>query len=457
MALIKSISGIRGTIGGKPGEGLTPIDLVTLTAAYAQYLKEEGQTLSVVVGRDGRISGKMVQGLVVSTLQACGVNVIDCGLSTTPTVEMLVPAEEAGGGIILTASHNPKEWNALKLLNSRGEFLDGKAGERILQIAEEGRYIFEPIDKVGLHIKNKNGIHYHINKILEYPLVNIEAIKKQNYTVVVDAVNSTGSLSLPPLLEALGVAKVIVINEQITGDFAHNPEPLEQHLTELSAKVVENSAALGVAVDPDVDRLAFIGEDGSYLGEEYTLVMIADYMLQHRKGAVVSNMSSTRALQDVAERYGCKRVASKVGEVNVVEAMKKHNAVLGGEGNGGVIIPDLHYGRDALAGVALMLSYMATSGKSAKAIRNEQPDYFMAKMKIDLPNLKDADALLQRAGERYKQEKLTLEDGVKVDYSDRWLHLRKSNTEPIVRVYAEAPVHAEAEELAEKAIADLSA
>ncbi|WP_411768756.1 phosphoglucosamine mutase [Winogradskyella sp. A3E31] len=456
MTLIKSISGIRGTIGGKVEENLTPIDAVKFAAAYGVWIKQQRDkdNYRVVVGRDARISGEMIQNLVMNTLVGLGIHVIDLGLSTTPTVEVAVPMEHADGGIILTASHNPKQWNALKLLDSKGEFLNGVEGEKILKIAESDAMTFAEVDDLGKITKNQAYIDMHIDAVLELPLVNKKAIENANFKVVVDGVNSTGGIAIPLLLERLGVHPIKLYCEP-TGHFPHNPEPLKEHLTDLSNAVVKERADLGIVVDPDVDRLAFMDENGEMFGEEYTLVACADYVLGKVPGNTVSNMSSTRALSDVTEKHGGSYEASAVGEVNVVELMKQNHAVIGGEGNGGIIYPDLHYGRDALVGVALFLSLLAEKKMKVSALRATYPSYFMSKKKIELTPQLDVDGILKAMEEKYSHEKLTTIDGVKIDFSDSWVHLRKSNTEPIIRIYTEAPSQNEADQLAEKIISEI--
>lgn len=458
MTLIKSISGIRGTIGGKVGDNLTPIDAVKFASAYGIWLKEQRnkENYRVVVGRDARISGEMIQNLVMNTLVGLGIHVIDLGLSTTPTVEVAVPMEHADGGIILTASHNPKQWNALKLLNAKGEFLNAAEGARILEIAEADQMTFAEVDNLGKITKNEAYMDIHIDEVLKMPLVNKKAIKDAKFKVVVDGVNSSGGIIIPLLLERLGVEAVKLYCEP-TGHFPHNPEPLKEHLQDLSAMVVNEQAHFGIAVDPDVDRLAFVDEKGDMFGEEYTLVACADYVLSKTPGNTVSNMSSTRALRDITEKHGGSYEASAVGEVNVVELMKKKNAIIGGEGNGGIIYPELHYGRDALVGVALFLSLLAEKGMTTSALRGTYPNYFMGKKKIDLSPGLDVDGILKAMEERYKNEKLTTIDGVKIDFSESWVHLRKSNTEPIIRIYTEAPSQDEADGLADKIISEIKA
>jgi phosphomannomutase len=455
MALIKSISGIRGTIGGKPGKGLTPIDVVKFTTAYGAWVAQQGTNKKIIIGRDGRISGGMVRNLVVATLQGIGCDVVDLGLSTTPTVEMAVKMENAGGGIILTASHNPKEWNALKLLNHDGEFLNAAEGQWILDYAANVETDYASIDNVGTLREDNTYIEKHIQVILEHPLVDVAAISKMNYKVVLDSVNSTGSLSVPPLLRALGVNDIIVINEEVTGHFAHNPEPLPENLKELCSTVANNKATLGIAVDPDVDRLCFVCEDGSLFGEEYTLVAVADYILTHKKGNTVSNLSSTRALKDVTEKHGGQYSPSAVGEVNVVKKMKETNAVIGGEGNGGIIVPELHYGRDALIGIALFLTHLAKIGMSVKELRATYPNYFISKNKIELKEDVDVKAIFEEIKKKYATQPINTEDGLRIDFDNNWVHLRTSNTEPIIRIYSESPTEATANELAQKIMADI--
>ncbi|MEW4925609.1 phosphoglucosamine mutase [Algibacter sp. 2305UL17-15] len=458
MTLIKSISGIRGTIGGQVGENLTPIDAVKFAAAYGAWLKQQRakENYKVVVGRDARISGKMIQNLVMNTLVGQGIHVIDLGLSTTPTVEVAVPMEHADGGIILTASHNPKQWNALKLLNSDGEFLDGEEGAKILELAEGNTIEFADVDSLGKITKNKAYFDLHIIEVLDLPLVNVKAIEAERFKVVVDGVNSTGGIVIPLLLERLGV-DVIKLYCEPNGQFPHNPEPLKEHLTDLSDAVKKHNADFGLVVDPDVDRLAFMDENGEMFGEEYTLVACADYVLGHNPGNTVSNMSSTRALRDVTEKHGGMYEASAVGEVNVVKLMKKNKVVIGGEGNGGIIYPELHYGRDALVGIALFLSLLAEKGMKVSELRKTYPSYFMGKKKIQLTPGLDVDGILKTMEERYKNEKLTTIDGVKIDFSESWAHLRKSNTEPIIRIYTEAKSQEEADALADKFIAEIGA
>ena len=456
MTLIKSISGIRGTIGGFQGENLTPIDAVKYAAAYGSWVKQqrEKNNYTVVVGRDARISGNMMQQLVMNTLIGLGIHVVDLDLSTTPTVEIAVMLEHADGGIILTASHNPKQWNALKLLNHKGEFLDAKEGQKILDIAENENINFSEVDDLGKITSNQAYIDLHIDEILDLPLVDVEAIKKAKFKVVVDGVNSTGGIAVPALLEALGVEPVKLYCDP-TGEFPHNPEPLKEHLGDLMNRVVDERADFGIVVDPDVDRLAFVDENGDMFGEEYTLVTVADYVLQHTPGNTVSNMSSSRALRDITEKRNGNYTASAVGEVNVVVKMKETNAVIGGEGNGGIIYPELHYGRDSLVGIALFLSYLADLRISVSVLRKTYTSYFMSKKKIQLTPELDVDELLKAMEVRYASEEINTIDGVKIDFYDHWVHLRKSNTEPIIRIYTEAKSQEEADHLADKIIGEI--
>jgi phosphomannomutase len=458
VALIKSISGIRGTIGGKTGEGLSPLDVVKFAAAYGTWVIRQGKPdrkIKIVVGRDARISGELINRLVTGTLCGLGINVIDGGLSTTPTIEMAVTAEKADGGIILTASHNPKQWNALKLLNKKGEFISGKDGEEVLAIAEAGDYVFAEVNKLGKVVEKGNFVEDHINAILALPLVDVEAIKQRNFKVVVDAVNSTGGIVIPQLLRALGVEQITELYCEPTGDFAHNPEPLPENLRDIAKAVTKNKADIGIVVDPDVDRLALVCEDGEMFGEEYTLVAVADYVLKNKKGNTVSNMSSTRALRDVTEKAGGKYFASAVGEVNVVEVMKENNAVIGGEGNGGIIYPELHYGRDALVGIALFLSHLAKYGKTTSMLRSTYPDYHISKNKIELTKEIDVDSILSGIQSKYKKQPINTIDGVKIEFDKEWVHLRRSNTEPIIRIYSESVSETTAENLAKKIMLDI--
>lgn len=458
MTLIKSISGIRGTIGGTPGDALTPIDLVKFTASYSQWLKEtvaaDGRRLRVVVGRDARLSGQMVSDIVEGTLMASGVDVIAIGLATTPTTEMAVTGHGADGGIILTASHNPKQWNALKLLNAKGEFLNAAEGQRVLEIADTEAYTFPEIDGIGSVIVRESYDKQHIDAVLALPLVDVEAVRQAKFKVVVDAVNSVGGIVMPALLKAMGV-EVVELNCTPDGKFAHNPEPIPEHLTEISALVPASGADLGVVVDPDVDRLALINEDGTMFGEEYTLVAVADYVLSKTPGNTVSNLSSSRALADVTARYGGSYAAAAVGEVNVVAKMRETDAVIGGEGNGGVIYPALHSGRDALVGVALLLTYLAKTGKKLSELKATYPAYYISKNRIDLVPGTDVDGILAKMKAKYASEKVNDIDGVKIDFPTEWVHLRKSNTEPIIRIYAESKDKASAEALANRIIADI--
>lgn len=451
MSLIKSISGIRGTIGGAPGEGLSPLDIVKFTAAYATLISRNatGNSRTIVVGRDARLSGPMVSNLVTSTLTAMGMDVVNIGLASTPTTEIAVVEEGAIGGIIITASHNPKQWNALKLLNEKGEFLNDAQGKEVLRIAESGEYTFAEVDNLGHEYVNDTYNRRHIEQVLALELVDTDAIAKANFTVAVDAVNSVGGIVIPQLLRALGVKNIIELNCEATGKFAHTPEPIPQNLTQISSLMADGKADVGFVVDPDVDRLAIVMEDGRMFVEEYTLVSIADYVLSHTPGSTVSNLSSSRALRDVTAARGCIYNAAAVGEVNVVTKMKETNTIIGGEGNGGVIYPAAHYGRDALVGVALFLTLLAKSGKKVSELRATYPAYEIAKNKIELTPDLDVDAILQAVKERYAGEHITDIDGVKIDFADSWVHLRKSNTEPIIRIYSEAHTMAEADELAE--------
>lgn len=458
MTLIKSISGIRGTIGGNVGEALTPVDAVRFASAYGTWLKENNSgRLKVVIGRDARISGQMIADLVISTLVGLGIDVVNLNLSTTPTVEVAVPMENAHGGIILTASHNPKQWNALKLLNSKGEFISGEEGARVLEIAEADAFSFAEVDDLGSVTNDATYLQKHIDAVLALPLVDKKAIEAANFSVVVDAVNSTGGIFVPALLEALGVKKITRLYCEPTGHFPHNPEPLPEHLTDLAEKIKEVSADLGITVDPDVDRLAMVCEDGSMFGEEYTLVAVADYVLTHTPGATVSNLSSTRALRDVTEARGLLYTAAAVGEVNVVKAMKDSNAVIGGEGNGGVIYPESHYGRDALVGIALFLSHLAHKKMTVSQLRDSYPKYTISKNKIELTPEIDVDAILHGMAEKYASEEVDTTDGVKIYVGKEWVHLRKSNTEPIIRIYSESENEAKANQLAEKIITEIRA
>ena len=448
MSLIKSISGIRGTIGGKAGEGLSPLDIVKFTAAYATFIRSKNPySQTVVVGRDARVSGEMVRQLVSGTLIGMGFDVTDIGLATTPTTELAVVQEKASGGIILTASHNPKQWNALKLLNDKGEFLNAKEGNEILRIAEEEAFVFADVEHLGKIRTDDSYTRMHINHVVSLKLVDVEAIRKAGFTVAFDAVNSVGGIILPELLKALGVKRIIGINTDPTGIFAHNPEPLPEHLNEIAETVKKEKADVGFVVDPDVDRLAIVTEKGEMFGEEYTLVSVADYVLQHTPGNTVSNLSSTRALRDITEKYGTIYTASAVGEVNVVAQMKASNAVIGGEGNGGIIYPESHYGRDALVGIGLFLTQLAKSGKTTGELRTQYPNYYMAKHRLELTPDTDIDGLLQAIKTKYAGYPVNDNDGVKIDFPNKWVHFRRSNTEAIIRIYAEAPTKEEAEAL----------
>ncbi len=450
MTLIKSISGIRGTIGGRAGEGLTPIDIVKFTAAFGKILMQKTGNKKIVVGRDARESGEMVSNLVVGTLQSIGAEVVDLGLSTTPTVEIAVPLENAAGGIILTASHNPGQWNALKLLNHLGEFISDTEGKEVLTLGESLDFDFAEVQDLGSVRYDDSYLQKHIDAVLALEFVDVDAIKNANFKVAVDAVNSTGGIFIPALLEALGVQTIYKIHCEPNGKFPHNPEPLKEHLTDLSAAVLENGADLGIAVDPDVDRLVFMMEDGELFGEEYTLVAVADYLLSKKSGNTVSNLSSTRALRDVTLKHGGEYFAAAVGEVNVVTKMKEVNAVIGGEGNGGVIYPESHYGRDALVGVAILLSHLAKMGKKISTYRAELPQYYMSKNKITLTPDLDIDGLLTKMQVKYAHENHSTIDGLKIDFANEWVHLRKSNTEPIIRIYSEGPTLEAAESIAQK-------
>ncbi len=455
MALIKSISGIRGTIGGQPGDNLTPVDVVKFAAAFGSILLDKKKNATVVIGRDGRISGSMVQGLVVNTLIGLGINVIDLGLSTTPTVEFAVQQEKADGGIILTASHNPKEWNALKLLNSEGEFISAETGATVLELAANEDFCFAAVDKLGTVTVDDSYMQKHIAAIVKYPLVDVKSIAKQKFKVVVDAINSTGATFVPALLNALGVTDVIVLNGEVNGKFAHNPEPLPEHLSQLSSEVVQQKAHLGIAVDPDVDRLCFVNEDGSLFGEEYTLVAIADYVLGKRPGNTVSNMSSTKSLKEITLKHGGEYFPSAVGEVNVVKKMKEVDAVIGGEGNGGIIVPDFHYGRDALIGIGLFLSHLANQKNGMKSFRSNYPDYFISKNKIELEKGVDVKAIFEKIQKKYAKNPINTEDGLKIEFENDWVHLRTSNTEPIIRIYAESNFETTANNMALQLMRDI--
>ena len=456
MTLIKSISGIRGTIGGKVGDNLTPVDAVKFASAYGTFLKNSNinKELTVVIGRDARISGPMIHNLVVQTLVGLGINVVDLGLSTTPTVEVAVPLEKADGGIILTASHNPKQWNALKLLNEKGEFLSGDDGAQILELAEAEAFDFADVDSLGTIIHRDDYMDIHIDKVLDLPLVDVEAVKKKNFKVVVDGVNSSGGIIIPNLLRKMGV-EVVELYCEPNGDFPHNPEPLKEHLGAICELVPKENADFGIVVDPDVDRLAFISNDGEMFGEEYTLVACAGYVLSKTPGNTVSNLSSSRALRDITEKHGGHYAASAVGEVNVVELMKKNHAIIGGEGNGGIIYPELHYGRDSLVGVALFLTYLANQEKTVAELKASYPQYYMSKNKIELTPKINVDMLLEQMAENYSNQDISTIDGVKIDFATSWVHLRKSNTEPIIRIYTEAPTQYDADGLASRIIEEI--
>ncbi|MEN9446739.1 MAG: hypothetical protein RJA25_28 [Bacteroidota bacterium] len=455
MTLIKSISGIRGTIGGKSGEALTPIDIAKFSLAFGTILKQN-DAKKIVIGRDARISGEMVYHIIVGNLMGIGLDVVDIGLATTPTVEMAVVAEQADGGIIITASHNPKQWNALKLLNNKGEFISEKVGQDVLKKAQSGKFDFVEVDKLG-HLVKKDYLEYHIQEILKLPYVNMEAIKAKNFKIVVDAVNSVGGIAVPKLLKALGVEIIHELYCEPTGKFAHNPEPLPEHLSALASEVKQQKADLGIAVDPDVDRLALIDEKGIPFGEEYTLVAVADYILKHKKGNTVSNLSSSKALRDISIKHGVEYTASAVGEVNVVKMMKDTNAIIGGEGNGGIILPELHYGRDALVGIALFLSHLATSNKSMNSLRAQYPNYVISKNKIQLEEGMDLKFIIEKIKDKYQKYPQNLIDGLRIDIDEDWVHLRGSNTEPIIRIYAESSTEQTANAIAHKMQKDITA
>ena len=459
MALIKSISGIRGTIGGTPGTSLTPVDIIKFTAAFGSIIQQQHKdkftTTKIVIGRDGRISGKMVRDLVCNTLVALGIDVTDLGLSTTPTVEIAVKMEKADGGIILTASHNPKEWNALKLLDDEGEFISADMGAKILERAANESFFFATVEKMGTVTTNDTYLQKHIDAVVNYPMVNTKAIGKRNFKIVIDAINSTGAIFVPALLKALGVNDIVVLNKEVNGRFAHNPEPLPENLSSLSNEVIKHDADLGIAVDPDVDRLCFVCEDGSMFGEEYTLVAVADYVLAKKKGNTVSNMSSTKALKEITIKHGGEYFPSAVGEVNVVIKMKEVNAVIGGEGNGGIIVPDFHYGRDALIGIGLFLSHLAIQNKTIKSLRQSYPDYFISKNKIELENGFDVRSIFEKIKKKYKNQPVNTEDGLKIEFDSDWVHLRTSNTEPIIRIYAESDYESKANNIASRLMQDI--
>ena len=459
MALIKSISGIRGTIGGTPGTSLTPVDIIKFTAAFGSIIQQQHKdkftTTKIVIGRDGRISGKMVRDLVCNTLVALGIDVTDLGLSTTPTVEIAVKMEKADGGIILTASHNPKEWNALKLLDHEGEFISADMGAKILERAANESFFFATVEKMGTVTTNDTYLQKHIDAVVSYPMVNTKAIGKRNFKIVIDAINSTGAIFVPALLKALGINDIVVLNKEVNGRFAHNPEPLPENLSSLSNEVIKHDADLGIAVDPDVDRLCFVCEDGSMFGEEYTLVAVADYVLAKKKGNTVSNMSSTKALKEITIKHGGEYFPSAVGEVNVVIKMKEVNAVIGGEGNGGIIVPDFHYGRDALIGIGLFLSHLAIQNKTIKSLRQSYPDYFISKNKIELENGFDVRSIFEKIKKKYKNQPVNTEDGLKIEFDSDWVHLRTSNTEPIIRIYAESDYESKANNIASRLMQDI--
>ena len=456
MSLIKSISGIRGTIGGKPNENLTPLDIVRFSAAYGTWIKESvSHSRKIIIGRDGRISGEMVRNLVVSTLTGLGLDVHDLGLSTTPTVEMAVIGEKAAGGIVITASHNAQDWNALKLLNSAGEFISSQDGKWILEKAASDSFVFAPVDKLGNYLVDNSYQYKHIQAVIDYPLIDLPAIRNKHFKVVIDTINSTGSLFIPPLLKALGVENIRVLNEEVNGRFAHNPEPLPENLSALSAEVKKSGADLGIAVDPDVDRLCFVCEDGSLFGEEYTLVAVADYVLSEKSGNTVSNMSSTKALKEITLKHGGQYFPSAVGEVNVVSKMKEVNAVIGGEGNGGIIVPDLHYGRDALIGIGLFLSALARHKNGMRSFRSKYPDYFISKNKIELEKGVNVNKIFDQIKTKYKNHPANTEDGLKIEFDEDWVHLRTSNTEPIIRIYAESNFETTANNIARRLMKDI--
>jgi phosphomannomutase len=459
VALIKSISGIRGTIGGTPGTSLTPVDIIKFTAAFGSIIqqqhKDKFKTTKIVIGRDGRLSGKMVRDLVSNTLVALGIDVIDLGLSTTPTVEIAVKMEKADGGIVLTASHNPKEWNALKLLDHEGEFISADMGARVLEKAASESFFFATVEKTGTITTDDTYLQKHIDAVLNHPMVNTRAIGKRNFKIVIDAINSTGAIFVPALLKALGVNDAVVLNKEVNGRFAHHPEPLPENLSSLSNEVIKHDADLGIAVDPDVDRLCFVCEDGSMFGEEYTLVAVADYVLAKKKGNTVSNMSSTKALKDITIKHGGEYFPSAVGEVNVVKKMKEVNAVIGGEGNGGIIVPDFHYGRDALIGIGLFLSHLAIQNKTIKSLRQSYPDYFISKNKIELENGFDVKTIFEKIKKKYKNQPVNMEDGLKIEFDTDWVHLRTSNTEPIIRIYAESDYETKANNIASRLMQDI--
>jgi phosphomannomutase len=456
VSLIKSISGIRGTIGGKPNENLTPLDIVRFSAAYGTWIKESvSHSKKIIIGRDGRISGEMVRNLIVSTLTGLGLDVHDLGLSTTPTVEMAVIGEKAAGGIIITASHNAQDWNALKLLNSAGEFISSQDGKWILEKASGDSFVFAPVDKLGNYLVDNSYQYKHIQAVIDYPLIDLPAIRNKHFKVVIDTINSTGSLFIPPLLKALGVENIRILNEEVNGRFAHNPEPLPENLSALSAEVKKSGADLGIAVDPDVDRLCFVCEDGSMFGEEFTLVAVADYVLSEKSGNTVSNMSSTKALKEITLKHGGEYFPSAVGEVNVVNKMKEVKAVIGGEGNGGIIVPDFHYGRDALIGIGLFLSALARHKNGMRSFRSKYPDYFISKNKIELEKGVNVNKIFDQIKTKYKNHPANTEDGLKIEFDEDWVHLRTSNTEPIIRIYAESNFETTANNIARRLMKDI--
>ena len=455
MALIKSISGIRGTIGGRPGENLSPLDIIKFTSAYGSWIKERNKGKKIVIGRDGRVSGEMIRSLVVSTLTGLGLDVVDLGLSTTPTVELGVIWEQAGGGIIITASHNPVEWNALKLLNEKGEFISAQDGATILEKAKNENFVFASVDKLGNYTVNNSYLQKHVDAVVNHPLVDVAAIRQKHFRIVIDTINSTGALVLPDLLKALGAGEAIILNGDVNGKFAHNPEPLPENLAALSSAVVKMKADLGIAVDPDVDRLCFVCEDGSMFGEEYTLVAVADYVLGKKPGNTVSNMSSTKALKEITLKHGGQYYPSAVGEVNVVMKMKEINAVIGGEGNGGIIVPDFHYGRDALIGIGLFLSALAQHKNGIRSFRTKYPDYFISKNKIELQNGVNVVDIFEKIKGKYKNQPANTEDGLKIEFDNDWVHLRTSNTEPIIRIYAESNFETTANNIAQRLMQDI--
>jgi phosphomannomutase len=453
--LIKSIAGIRGTIGGRPGENLTPLDITKFTAAYGSWIKDRNEGKKIVLGRDARISGKMISDLVVSVLTGMGLDIVDLGLSTTPTVELAVIWEKAAGGIIITASHNPKDWNALKLLNNLGQFISAEDGDIILKKAANENFLFAPVEKLGEYSINQSYLKKHIDAVVNYPLVDVKAIRQKHYKIVVDAINSTGSIFIPPLLKELGIEEVILLNGEMNGNFTHNPKPLPENLVAISSAVQKKGADLGIVVDPDVDRLCFVCEDGTLFGEEYTLVSVADYVLEKRVGNTVSNMSSSKALKEITLKHGGEYFPSAVGEVNVVMKMKQVNAVIGGEGNGGIIIPDLHYGRDALIGIGLFLSALAQHKNGVKSFRMRFPDYFISKNKIELQKEIDVKDIFEKIKKKYKNHPINTEDGLKIEFDNDWVHLRTSNTEPIIRIYAESSFETTANNIASRLMQDI--